>query len=299
MDKMALIKELRERTAAGMSDCKKALEASEWNVEEAISYLKKSGKIKAASKANRVSADGLVVAAGDDKMAALVEVNCETDFVAHGEEFVALANTIASIIASNSTTLVKENCSTEIALTLKSNSGETIADLISDYSAKCGEKIELRRYIIKIAFDGELVSTFVHINGKIGAIVKVKGSDAESARNVAMHLSAMNPEYILVSDVPESVIKRFESEFVKPPRFEEKPEKVQQSILKGAMDKKIAEITLEKQALIMDDSKTVAQYLMEHKNTLLEANRLGLGEGIEKKIVDFAAEVAEQMNVEK
>ncbi|WP_432790599.1 translation elongation factor Ts [Mycoplasmopsis bovis] len=295
MDKMALIKELRERTAAGMSDCKKALEASNWDVEEAISFLKKNGKIKAASKANRVSADGLLVEAGDNNRAVLVELNCETDFVAHGDEFVALANTVAKTIVANYE-LVKEN-GAEAALTLKAEgSDESLADLISSYSAKCGEKIELRRFALIDAGTGQSVSTFVHINGKIGAILLTNGVNAEAARNVAMHLSAMNPEYIFTDDIPSYVLERFASEFKEPAGFENKPEKIQETIRKGFVDKKISEVTLLSQRLIMDESKTVEQYLKDNKLSLIKAIRFGLGEGIEKKETDFAAEVAEQMN---
>ncbi|WP_029513425.1 translation elongation factor Ts [Mycoplasmopsis primatum] len=298
MDKMSLIKELRERTAAGMADCKKALEASNWNVDEAISFLKKNGKIKAASKSNRISADGLLVSAGDKKCSALIELNCETDFVAHGEEFVALANKVAQTIITNYKHL--KNAGAEEALKLTpANSKETLADLISDYSAKCGEKIELRRFIIVEAGTGQLVAPFVHINGKIGAIVLVEGTDAESARNVAMHLSAMNPEFILEKDVPAETIERFKSEFVVPANFSNKPVAIQEKIRQGALDKKIAEVVLVKQNLIMDESKTVEQYLKEHKSTLIKAFRFGLGEGIQKKSNDFAAEVAEQMNTAK
>ncbi|MCE6057031.1 Elongation factor Ts [Mycoplasmopsis agalactiae] len=295
MDKMALIKELRERTAAGMSDCKKALEVSNWDVEEAISFLKKNGKIKAASKANRVSADGLLVEAGNNERAVLVELNCETDFVAHGEEFVALANTVAQTIVANFE-LVKEN-GAEAALALKlANSEEILADAISSYSAKCGEKIELRRFVLIDAGTNQSVSTFVHINGKIGAIMLTEGSDAEAARNVAMHLSAMNPEYIFAEDIPGSVLEKFASEFKEPAGFSDKPEKIQETIRKGFVDKKISEVTLLSQKLIMDESKTVQQYLKEHKLRLIKAIRFGLGEGIEKKETDFAAEVAEQMS---
>nr|WP_318028794.1 translation elongation factor Ts [Mycoplasmopsis bovis] len=237
----------------GMSDCKKALEASNWDVEEAISFLKKNGKIKAASKANRVSADGLLVEAGDNNRAVLVELNCETDFVAHGDEFVALANTVAKTIVANYE-LVKENGAEARPWHLKlKDQMNHLADLISSYSAKCGEKIELRRFALIDAGTGQSVSTFVHINGKIGAILLTNGVNAEAARNVAMHLSAMNPEYIFTDDIPSYVLERFASEFKEPAGFENKPEKIQETIRKGFVDKKISEVTLLSQRLIMDE----------------------------------------------
>nr|WP_307927590.1 translation elongation factor Ts [Mycoplasmopsis bovis] len=195
-------------------------------------------KLKQTSKANRVSADGLLVEAGDNNRAVLVELNCETDFVAHGDEFVALANTVAKTIVANYE-LVKENGAEARPWHLKlKDQMNHLADLISSYSAKCGEKIELRRFALIDAGTGQSVSTFVHINGKIGAILLTNGVNAEAARNIAMHLSAMNPEYIFTDDIPSYVLERFASEFKEPAGFENKPEKIQETIRKGFVDKK-------------------------------------------------------------
>ncbi|WP_406616834.1 translation elongation factor Ts [Mycoplasmopsis adleri] len=291
MDKMALIKELRERTNAGMVDCKKALEESNWDIEKAITWLKSSGKIKAAKKAGRVSAEGMIAVASDSNTAVMVELNCETDFVAKNEDFTKLLNLIAETILAHSNV---KNVEEALKLT-PAKSKETLKDLIEEFTAKCGEKVELRRFEIIKAGKGEVISSFVHVNGQIAAVVKVKGADAESARNVAMHASAMKPEFIFIKDIPAEKLAQFEAEFVIPANFDKKPANIQAMIKKGSLDKKIAEVTLEVQPFMMDDSKTINQYLSEHKNQLVEVIRYGVGEGVEKKESDFAAEVAEQM----
>lgn len=290
MDKMGLIKELRERTNAGMIDCKKALEESNWDIEKAITWLKSSGKIKAAKKAGRISAEGIITVASNKAKTVMVELNCETDFVAKNEDFTKLANLIAEAILNSKITTVEE------ALNLKASNSETINDLIEEFTAKCGEKTHLRRFAVIEAKSDEIISSFVHVNKQIAAVVKVQGQDAESARNVAMHASAMKPEFIFVKDIPAEKIAQFEAEFVIPANFDKKPERIQQAIKKGSLDKKVAEVTLEVQSFMMDDSKTITQYLSEHKNKLVEVIRYGVGEGVEKKESDFAAEVAEQMN---
>ncbi|QSF13878.1 translation elongation factor Ts [Mycoplasma sp. Mirounga ES2805-ORL] len=288
VNKMELIKELRDRTNAGMIDVKKALEANEWNVEKSITWLKSNGKIKAAKKAGRVSAEGLVTIASNDKNAVLVEVNCETDFVARNEKFKLLVDEIAKIILDSNAKNVDD------ALQVKVNN-ETLNDLISNSTAQIGEKISLRRFERVTANKGEVLGKFVHVNGQIAAIVTVEGSHEESARNVAMHAAAMKPEFTFVKEVPTSKVEQFKSEFSKPDNFDKKPEKVQQMILQGSLDKKLGEIVLEKQAFMMEESLTIKKYLANANNKLVSAIRYTVGEGLEKKQSDFASEVAEQM----
>lgn len=291
LDKLSLIKEVRERTNGGMVDVKKALEASEWDVEKAIVWLKSNGKIKAAKKAGRVSAEGLVAIAGDDKKAIIVEVNCETDFVVKNDKFKAATLTIANGLLNS--TIKNGEDANKIAIDGK----ETVEELCENLTATIGEKITFRRFTKLEAGEGELLGSFVHINGQIGAIVKVKGTNADAARNVAMHAAAMKPEYIFVEEVPASRIETFKAEFVKPDNFDKKPEKVQEMILQGSLNKKLGDIVLVKQAFMMDDSVSIEKYLANHKEVLLEAVRYSVGEGIEKAESDFAAEVAAQMTV--
>ncbi|VEU75374.1 Elongation factor Ts [Mycoplasmopsis maculosa] len=292
MDKMNLIKELRERTNAGMIDCKKALEESDWDIEKAITWLKSSGKIKAAKKAGRVSAEGLVAVAGDEKLTVIVELNCETDFVAKNDDFKKLIDVIAKTIIANPTVA---DVQAVLALNAKGKN-ESVNDLIEEATAKIGEKIELRRFEVIKAEEGETVASFAHVTGQIAAVVKVKGSDVESTRNVAMHASAMKPEFMFASEIPAEKLAQFEAEFVVPANFDKKPENIQKMIREGSLAKKIAEVTLEEQAFMMDDSKSIKQYLKEHKNEMVKAIRYGVGEGIEKTEVDFASEVAAAMN---
>ncbi|WP_029906477.1 translation elongation factor Ts [Mycoplasmopsis opalescens] len=291
MDKMALIKELRDRTNGGMMDCKKALEESDWDVEKAISWLKKNGKIKAAKKAGRISAEGLTATFAEGKHAVMFEINCETDFVAKNEDFKKIVNLIGeALLKTNSQT-------TEEALEVKLPSGETVAEAIESLTAKIGEKISFRRFVNYVANENESIAHYTHITGQIAAVVKVKGENAEVARNVAMHLAAMKPDYIFPEEIPAEKLAVFESEFKVPDNFDKKPEKVQQMIKEGHMNKKIAEVVLVKQPLMLDESVTIEEYLKRAKLTLVAAQRYLVGEGIEKVESDFAAEVAAQMTV--
>ncbi|MGV2393504.1 UNVERIFIED_CONTAM: translation elongation factor Ts [Campylobacter lari] len=249
--------------------------------------------MKAAKKAGRVSAEGLVAVTGDDKLTVMVEINCETDFVAKNEDFKTLVETVAKTIYANPTVKTVEEV---LGLTVV-NSNETVSELIEEGTAKIGEKLELRRFEIVKAENDEVVASFVHVNGQIAAVIKVKGSDVESARNVAMHASAMKPEFMFVSEIPAEKIAQFEAEFVVPANFDKKPENIQKMIREGSLNKKIAEVTLEEQAFMMDDSKSIKQYLKEHKNEMVVAIRYGVGEGIAKEASDFAAEVAAAMTV--
>ncbi|WP_027120623.1 translation elongation factor Ts [Mycoplasmopsis lipofaciens] len=288
VDKMSLIKELRERTGGGMVDCKKALEESEWDIEKAIIQLKSSGKIKAAKKAGRVSAEGLVAIAKNNSKAVIVEVNCETDFVAKNEKFKEAVEKIANAILTSNATSIEE------ALTVKVEN-ETIGEYCENLTATIGEKISFRRFNKVEATEGQTLGAFVHINGKIAAITRVEGSKEEPARNVAMHAAAMKPEFIFENEVPQERIEIFKKEFVVPANFDKKPANIQEMIIKGSLDKKIAEVVLVKQSFMMDDSVSIEKYLANNGETLLEAIRYGVGDGIEKVETDFAEEVAAQM----
>ncbi|VEU77823.1 translation elongation factor Ts [Mycoplasmopsis columbinasalis] len=288
VDKLALIKEVRERTNGGMVDVKKALEASDWDAEKAITWLKSNGKIKAAKKSGRVSAEGLVSIFGDHNRALIVELNCETDFVVKNEKFKAALDLIAKALFDAK---VKNDADVSNVLVNK----EPLHEFVDNLTATIGEKISFRRFNIVEAHAGEILGSYVHINGQVGAIVKVKGNHAESARNVAMHLSAMKPEFIFVNDVPQARIETFKAEFVKPAGFENKPAAIQERILQGSLDKKLSEVVLVKQPFMIDDSVSIEKYLANHQSTLVEAVRYSVGEGIEKVVSDFASEVAAQM----
>ncbi|MBN3534751.1 translation elongation factor Ts [Mycoplasma procyoni] len=290
---MALIKELRERTDAPMVDCKKALEASDWNIEKAIAWLQENGKAKAAKKAGRIAAEGLVYAVSNNNKAVIFEVNSETDFVAQNKQFVELVQEIGQILLNN------KFASNEEALALKNASGKSIEELTVDATATIGEKIAFRRAeAFDIAAD-QKAGVYVHTNGRVASIVLINGADEEAAKNVSMHVSAMNPEYTLVSDYPQNKLDELTQEFAKEvnedPKNASKPDKIKESMINGKVQKKLGEVVLELQEFVMDSQFKVAKYLESKKSSLVKAIRFEVGEGIEKQQTDFAAEVAAQV----
>ncbi|MGX9395864.1 translation elongation factor Ts [Mycoplasma sp. 1573] len=288
-----LIKELRDRTNAGFLDCKKALEETNNDIEKAIVWLQEKGVAKAAKKAGRVAAEGIVRAAKNDKYAVLFELNSETDFVAKNELFQSLVSEIENVLLSNDFETLED------VMKLKIGS-ETVEQKVTDATAKIGEKITLRRVVKITPAAGEVVAAYTHANNRIASAVLVKGSNAESARNVAMHVAALNPNYDTENDLPAELKAQIEEEALADvksnPKWDKLPEKVQKSMLEGKLRKAYDEKgILLFQAFVMEDSKTVAQYLNDNQLSLVESFRIEVGEGIEVKVVDFAAEVAEQM----
>lgn len=298
---MALIKELRERTDAPMVDCKKALEASSWDVEKAIVWLQENGKAKAAKKASRVAAEGLVSAKADEKSAVIFEINSETDFVAQNKQFIELVDKVGKILLNNSFT------SSEEALKLKDENGKTIEELTTDATATIGEKIAFRRAEKINLAANQKAGAYIHTNGRVASIVLVEGNDAEAARNVSMHVAAMNPEFTFVTDIPAQKMQEYRSEAEQEVKEEiakkqaAKPgspvpnEKIQENMIEGKVSKKIAPFVLEIQEFVMDSSFKVNSYLKSKGNTLVKSIRFEVGEGIEKEVTDFAAEVAAQV----
>lgn len=290
MADLSLIKELRARTNAGFADCKKALEASDWNLDAAIEWLRENGVAKAAKKAGRIAAEGLVTIAGDSKKAVLVELNSETDFVAKNESFVKLLNEIAQAI-------LKANAETyDEALNAKLSDGSTVAEAVANATATIGEKISFRRSQLVNTNEDENLGLYVHANGQIAAIVKVKGQDAEAAKNVAMHLSAMNPEFVLLEDIPAERMAQIKAAFEEPANFDKKPANIQEKIVTGWLEKQLSEIVLVKQGFVMEDSLSVEKYLAQHNDTLVSAYRYEVGEGIQKNESNFAEEVMSFVN---
>ncbi|QBF34493.1 elongation factor Ts [Mycoplasmopsis phocirhinis] len=285
---LELIKQLRERTGGGMMDVKKALEASEWDLDKAIVWLKSNGKIKAAKKAGRVSAEGIVAVAQNAKQAVMLEVNSETDFVAQNDEF-------KNLVAKFTTILLNSTASTLEEFLQVKDGVETVQTILEEATATIGEKLSIRRFERFSVNEGESIGAFAHVNGQIAALVKVKGLGEEVPRNVAMHLAAMKPEFIFESEVPAQRLQTFKDEFVKPDNFEKKPENIQKMIMEGSLNKKLAEVVLVKQGFMMEESVSIEKYLANNKLELLQAVRYTVGEGIEKQEGDFAAEVAAQM----
>ncbi|MCD9512627.1 translation elongation factor Ts [Photobacterium phosphoreum] len=270
----ALVKELRERTGAGMMDCKKALVEANADIELAIENMRKSGAAKAAKKAGNVAAEGTIIIKDADGKAALVEVNCQTDFVAKDGSFLAFANMVAdAALASHAT--VEE---------LQAQFEEARIELV----AKIGENISIRR-VAYIA--GDKVSTYTH--GTRIAVVVAGNGDAETLKHIAMHVAASNPEYVNPSDVPVEVVAKERAVQVEIAMNEGKPQAIAEKMVEGRMKKFTGEVSLTGQAFIMEPKKTVGDILKETGATVTNFVRLEVGEGIEKaKEMSFAEEVA-------
>lgn len=281
----ALVKELRERTGAGMMECKKALVEADGNVETAIDNMRKSGQAKAAKKAGRIAAEGVILAKSGDNTGVLVEVNSETDFVARDDSFKKFSSEVVEVALSNGTTDVE-------ALNAASMpSGESVEEARANLVAKIGENITVRR-VAKV--DGDTLGAYVH-GGRIGVIVSLDGGSEDLAKDVAMHVAASNPQFNTADDVDPAVIEK-EKEIIKAqPDMEGKPENIVEKMMVGRIKKFVGEITLEGQSFVKDPSTTVGQLLKENNAKVISYTRFEVGEGIEKKEEDFASEVAAQM----
>ncbi|TPE57552.1 elongation factor Ts [[Mycoplasma] falconis] len=286
---LSKLKELRERTNSGFLDCKNALEATGNDIEKAIEWLQEKGIVKAAKKAGRIAADGIVRAAVEGNVAVLFELNSETDFVAKNQMFLDFANLLTSELLKTPFNTLEDLSSHKI-------DGSTIEELTTQLTAKIGEKITLRRAIRYEANEGEVVAGYTHANNRIAVIVKAKGDKAEELRHLAMHIAALNPAHLFETCLPEAELKEIHERVEANPAIQNKPEKIQVSIKAGLLKKEFNEKgVLMYQPFVMEESKLVKQYLADNGLELLNATRYEVGEGIEKKVVDFAAEVAEQM----
>ena len=283
-----LVKELRERSGAGMMECKKALTQNNGDIEVAIEWLRKQGLAKADKKASRVAAEGRIVLAQDGGKAVLVEINSETDFVAKDESFVAFANEIAKIA------LASGSADVESLKSAKTSNGSTVEEARQALIAKIGENIQVRR-MVRVDSSNN-VGAYVH-GGRIGVLVEVKGGSAELARGIAMHVAAMNPPYISEKHVPADFIaKEKEIELAKMSEKEKsKPAEILEKIIGGKVNKIINENTLSGQPYVLDTNESVGNVLKKEGAEVLSMHRLAVGEGIDKPVgEDFATEVMKQ-----
>lgn len=291
--KASQVKELREKTGAGMMDCKKALTETDGDVVKAIDWLREKGIAKSAKKAGRIAAEGLTRVATDGNTGVVFEVNSETDFVAKNEQFLHLLDVIEKAM------LAAKPASTEEALAVETAEG-TVNDLIVNATATIGEKISFRRVAVVEKADDEVFGSYMHMGGTISALAVVKG-DATVAKNIAMQVASMNPVYATEADIPADAFeheKQLQMQMMKEdPKMAGKPEKVLENILKGKVKKHFKDQCLADQEFFLDTKKSVTQYLKEEKAEVKSFVRFQVGEGMEKKEEDFAAEVAAQMNV--
>lgn len=276
----AMVKELRQRTAAGMMDCKKALQEAEGDMELAIENMRKNGQAKAAKKAGNIAAEGAIIIKVSGNTAAIVEVNCQTDFVAMDENFLGFANAVAEAALSAKVTIEE----------LQAQFEEKRIALVT----KIGENINVRRveYI-----EGVNLASYTH-GAKIGVVVAGEG-DVEALKHIAMHVAASKPEFLTPDDVPADVVANEKRIQIEMAMNEGKPEEIAEKMVTGRMRKFTGEVSLSGQAFIMEPKKTVGEVLKEKGITVSSFVRLEVGEGIEKKSEDFAAEVEAQLAAAK
>ena len=289
----SLVKELRERTGAGMMDCKKALTQTDGDIEAAIDYLRENGIAKAAKKADRIAAEGLSYIEVKGNKAVILEINSETDFVAKNEKFVALVKNVANAI------LAAEPKSLEEALQVQAEGG-TVEAVINEGIATIGEKLSLRRFEVLYKTDADAFGAYSHMGGRIGVLTLVEGStDEQAAKDVAMHIAALAPRYLDESEVPADVLEHEKKVLTEQALNEGKPANIVEKMIVGRINKFLEEITVVKQKFVKDDSLTVEKFVASKGGKLAKFVRYEVGEGIEKREDNFAEEVMSQVNSSK
>ena len=296
MFKASDVKELREKTGAGMMDCKKALEECDGNQEKAIDWLREKGIAKAAKKESRIAAEGLCEIKTEGNTAVIVEVNSETDFVAKNKEFTDFVDYLVDKILEKKVTTVED------VLAIKDKK-ETVNDKLVALTAKIGEKISFRRFEKVTKKDDEIFGTYMHMGGKIGTIVVLKGANEDVARDVAMQGAAMNPIAVNRDSVPSDIVEH-EKEMIKAEmkndeKNAKKPEDILDKMATGKLGKFFKENCLVEQDFIKDSSMSVEKYVKDNGGEVISMVRFAVGEGIEKRQENFAEEVAAQMNAAK
>lgn len=284
----SLIKELREKTGAGMLDCKKALEECGGDIDKSVDWLREKGISKAAKKADRIAAEGLAAVLIDGNNAVIMEMNSETDFVAKNEKFQDLVKTILETIIKSDVNTMDE------ALNLQCGS-ETINDLIVSNTATIGEKLSFRRFARVTKNDSETFGEYIHMGGKIAVLIVTEGTSEEVAKDVAMHAAAMRPSYVKEDEVPSEVVDKEMSVLTEQAMNEGKPKEIAEKMVQGRIKKFYKEICLEEQPFVKDSDVNVKTYVKNNGGTIKAMYRFEVGEGIEKKEENFAEEVAKQL----
>jgi elongation factor Ts len=283
----SMVKELRERTGAGMMECKKALVETDGDIDAAIEHLRKSGLAQADKKASRIAADGRIVLAAneDHTQAVMVEINCETDFVAKDENFLAFANSVAANALTTTSDDVEALMATDIDGTSLEVARQTLV-------TKIGENVQVRRIARMTGSDN--IGAYIH-GGHIGVMVDVEGGNEELARDIAMHIAALNPAYIDVDEVPADVLEKEKQFLIAQAADSGKPADIIEKMVAGRMRKHLSSITLLGQDFVKDGDITVEKLLKQNAAKVKSFTRLVVGEGIEKKVDNFADEVMQQV----
>lgn len=283
------VKNLREATGVGMMDCKKALEASNGDMDKAIEYLRENGLAKAAKKSGRIAAEGLTAVKSLNNKVVMIEINSETDFVSKNDEFKSLVETILDTILNS------DAASLEEALNLTTSEGVTIEQLIVDKTVKIGEKLSFRRMEVATAAANASIGIYIHMGGKISSFVVIDGVSEEVSKDVAMHIAALSPRYLNKDEVPEDVISKEREILTEQAKNEGLDEAKLPMIVEGRINKFCKEICLEDQLFIKGDKQTVLAYVKQNGGVISSWGRYEVGEGIEKKNEDFAEEVRKQI----
>lgn len=284
----AQVKELRDKTGVGMMDAKKALVETEGDMEKAVDVLREKGVAKAEKKSGRVVAEGIAAVAIKDNKAAIVEINCETDSVASTDKFKNLVTEVADKIAE------EEPASVDDALALKTANG-TVKDDVIETTQVTGEKISLRRFQVVEKGADQSFGSYIHNGGQIAALVVLDGADSATAKDVAMHVAAINPEYVNREQVPADRLAHEKDVLVKEALNEGKPEKIVEKMVEGRLNKWLSEISLDDQEFVKDSDQTVAHFVESKGGKVSSFIRFEVGEGIEKKADNFIDEVMNQI----
>ena len=280
----SLVKELREKTGAGMLDCKKALEANNGDMDASIDWLREKGISKAAKKADRIAAEGLAAIKIDGNTAAIVEVNSETDFVAKNQEFQELVDAILDVVVKNDVKTVEEALACD-----------GLNDLVVAKTSKIGEKLSFRRFEKVTKTDDQAFGSYIHMGGKIAVLTVLNGASEEVARDVAMHAAAMRPTYVKKEDVPADELERERTVLKEQAMNEGKPAEIAEKMVAGRIQKYYKEICLEEQPFVKDGDVTVGKFVANNGGTIAQMIRYEVGEGMEKREENFAEEVMKQM----
>ncbi|MDE8164788.1 translation elongation factor Ts [Erysipelothrix rhusiopathiae] len=289
-----LVKELRDLTGAGMMDCKKALEATEGDIQASVDWLREKGISNAQKKSGRIAAEGTTKVTVKGNRGIVIEVNSETDFVAKNVQFVELVDTLSNVL------LEANPADLDAALAVDVN-GQTVSDLVVAATATIGEKITLRRFAIVEKSDDEVFGEYMHMGGKISALAVLKNADEELAKDMAMQIASMSPQYVSQAEIPLEIIDHetnIQVEIVKNDEsLSNKPEQVVEGIIKGRVSKSMQDISLVDQIFFKDGKAKVSQVLKSANANVESFIRFAVGEGIEKREEDFAAEVAKAAQV--
>lgn len=290
-----LVKELRDKTGAGMMDCKKALVATDGNIELAVDWLREKGIAKAATKSSRIAAEGICAVKSAGNKAVIFELNCETDFVAKNEKFVALVDKIAdALLASNATC---EECALETLV-----DGKPLKEFLLEQVSAIGENLSFRRFEVVMKEDNQQFGEYMHLGGKIASLTVLTNADFETAKDVAMHVAASSPQYVSREDISEAVVEH-EREILTAEALNEnaesdkpKPEEIIKKMVIGRLNKNFKAICLLSQEFVKNPDLTVEQYVKSKGSSVALFRRLAVGEGIEKKEDNFVEEVMKQAN---